>query len=305
MADQLSKSASSLHQGSYRASLERAAPWLMIAPATTLIFLIFGIPALYMLRMSFNLKVDARLYETASSLDNYREVVTNPVFLSAMANTVELAFLASIATTLLAYGFSLLIWLKPGRWRMLLIALAVLPLLISEVSVITGWGMFFARTGLLSHTLMSMGILTQPVGLIFTEFAALVGLIYISFPWAVFVLVSNFDSLDKGLLEASSDLGAGALRTAREILLPLTWHSTVVAFSLNFIFAMGTFATPAALGPDTLWTLGNEVQGQALGKHNWPLASALAVVMVILIAIVLVAVRLVNLEGNWKRVGNN
>lgn len=305
MDDQPNKIAASSKTGSRQRFLERAAPWFLIAPASIVIFLFFGIPAIYMLRMSFNLKVDARLYEAALSLENYREVAANPVFLRAITNTLELALVAAIVTTVLAYGFSLLIWLKPARWKLFLTALALLPLLISEVSIISGWWMFFARTGLLSHALLSMGILEDPVSLIFTEFAALVGLVYISFPWAVFILVSNFDSLDKGLLEASSDLGAGALRTAKEVLLPLTWHSIVVTFSLSFIFAMGTFATPAALGPDILWTLGNEIQGQALGKHNWPLASALAVVMVILIATVLVAVRLVNFEGKWKRVRNN
>lgn len=81
---------------------------------------------------------------------------------------------------------------------------------------------------------------------------------------------------------------AAPLVTWKEVLLPLTSGGLQVAFSQSFIWTMGTYATPSALGPDTLWTLGFLVQEQMLGKHNWPLASALAMILVIGVAAVVV-----------------
>jgi ABC-type spermidine/putrescine transport system permease subunit I len=281
---------------------ERLAPWALAAPALGLILFFFGLPAVYMLRMSFNLKVDSRLFVPAFSFDNYLAVLTGKIFLEAMANTVVLALVVSIITTAIAYVYSLLIWLRPRHWRLILIALAVLPLLISEIAVISGWWTVLARDGLLNGLLIVLGLIDAPLKLVFTRGAAIVGLVYITLPWAIFVLLSSFEGLDKGLIEASSDLGAGRLRTLIEVLLPLTTTPIVAAFSFSFIFAVGTFATPTALGPDTLWTLGNEIQGQALGKNNWPMASALTMVLVAIIAVIMFIARLMNGREGWRNV---
>jgi ABC-type spermidine/putrescine transport system permease subunit I len=125
----------------------------------------------------------------------------------------------------------------------------------------------------------------------YTEFAAFIGLVYLTLPYCFFILLSIFDGLDKRLLEASADLGAPPLKTFVEVLLPLTWTGILVAFSQSFIWTMGTYATPSALGPDTLWTMGFLIQEQMLGKHNWPMAAALSAVLVIGVAAVMVFTR--------------
>src|SRR5690606_34606503 len=161
--------------------------------------------------------------------------------------------------------FALLVWLKPARWRLLFIGLALCPLLISEISIIFGWWMFFPKNGLLSYALVSAGVLEDGISLMYTEFAALVGLVYLTLPFCFFIMLSIFDGIDRRVLEASADLGAGPARTFREVLLPLTRSGILIAFAQSFIWAMGTYATPSALGPNTLWTIGYLVQEQMLG----------------------------------------
>ncbi len=270
---------------------KRAAPWLLMLPALIIVLIVFGLPTLYMARMSFNLSEGSKLFTPGFSWANYQNVFSNDLFVAAIGTTLKLALMASIATLLIGYLFALLVWLKPAKWRLIFIGLALCPLLISEIAIIFGWWMFFPKNGLLSFALTSSGLISDKISLMYTEFAAFVGLVYLTLPFCFFILLSILDGLDKRMLEAAADLGASPLTILREVLLPLTRNGLLVAFSQCFIFTMGTYATPSALGPDTLWTLGFLIQEQMLGRNNWPLASALSMVLVVLVGIMMVVTR--------------
>jgi len=271
--------------------LERLTPWVLLAPALAIIGIFFGLPAVYMARMSFNLHFDQRLYVPGFTLQHYADLLFDPVFATAIWNTARLALLSSIITVSIGYIFALLVWLQPAKWRMFFIAVALCPLLISEISIIFGWWMFFPKNGLLSYALRSAGLIEDKISLMYTEFAALVGLVYLTLPFCFFILLSIFDGIDRRVLEASADLGAPPTTTAWEILLPLTKSGILVAGAQSFIWAMGTYATPSALGPDTLWTIGYLIQEQMLGKQNWPKASAFSMVLALGVAVVMILTR--------------
>ncbi len=271
--------------------MERLAPWALMAPALMIALLIFGLPTLYMARMSFNVYQYPLHYVPGFTFEHYWRLVNDPHFFGAIVRTIRLSLMAAACTLVIGYSFALLAWLQPARWRLMFLALAACPLLISEISIIFGWWMFFPRNGLLSYALVSSGVLTDKISLMYTEFAAFVGLVYLTLPFCFFILLSVFDGVDRRLIDASSDLGAGPLSTFREVLLPLTMPGLVVAFSQAFIWAMGTYATPSALGPDTLWTMGFLIQEQMLARRNWPMATAFAMVLVIAVATVMVFTR--------------
>ncbi len=270
---------------------KRAAPWLLLCPALIIALIFFGLPTLYMARMSFNLSEGSKLFTPGLSWANYQTVFSNEVFVAAIWTTLKLALMASAATLVIGYLFALLVWLKPAKWRLIFIGLALCPLLISEIAIIFGWWMFFPKNGLLSFALTSSGLIEDKISLMYTEFAAFVGLVYLTLPFCFFILLSILDGIDKRMLEAAADLGASPLTIFREVLLPLTRNGLLVAFSQCFIFTMGTYATPSALGPDTLWTMGFLIQEQMLGRNNWPLASALSMVLVVLVGVMMVVTR--------------
>jgi len=265
----------------------RIAPWLLLVPALVIVLIFFGIPTLYMARMSFNLHFDQRLYVPGFTVEHYVNLFSNPLFTNAILTTTVLSLLASSFTVVIGYAFAMLVWLKPAHWRLMFVGLALCPLLISEITIIFGWWMFFPKNGLLSYALLSAGLITNKISLMYTEFAAFVGLVYLTLPYCFFILLSIFDGIDKRLIEASGDLGARPFTTFHEVLLPLTRSGILVAFSQAFIWTMGTYATPSALGPDTLWTMGFLIQDQMLGKQNWPMASALSMVLVLGVAAVM------------------
>ena len=270
---------------------KRAAPWLLLCPALIIALIFFGLPTHYMARMSFNLSEGSKLFTPGLSWANYQTVFSNEVFVAAIWTTLKLALMASAATLVIGYLFALLVWLKPAKWRLIFIGLALCPLLISEIAIIFGWWMFFPKNGLLSFALTSSGLIEDKISLMYTEFAAFVGLVYLTLPFCFFILLSILDGIDKRMLEAAADLGASPLTIFREVLLPLTRNGLLVAFSQCFIFTMGTYATPSALGPDTLWTMGFLIQEQMLGRNNWPLASALSMVLVVLVGVMMVVTR--------------
>ncbi|PWE54615.1 hypothetical protein DEM27_19030 [Metarhizobium album] len=269
-------------------------PWLLMSPALLIAIAFFGLPILFMGRMSFNAHIDQRFYVPDFTWDNYAAMLTDPTFRNAIWTTARLALISSIATVIIGYAFAMLVWLKPKRWRLAFVALALCPLLISEISIIFGWWMFFPKNGLLSYALVSSGLITDKISLMYTEFAAFVGLTYVTLPFCFFILLSIFDGIDKKVLEASADLGAAPLRTFHEVLLPLTKGGIAAAFAQSFIWAVGTYATPSALGPDTLWTIGYLIQEQMLGKHNWPRAAAFSIVLTVGVAIVMMIIRMLS-----------
>lgn len=252
-----------------------------MAPALAITLLVFGRTLLGTARMSFNDRVPPKFYTEGFVLDHYVRLMTDPVVHAALWNTLILSVLAALCTVFIGYVLALLVWLRPNRWRIVLVALMLCPLLISEISIIFGWWLFLPKNGLLSYTLVSSGLISEKVSLLYTEFAAFFGLVYVILPFSFFILLSVLDRQDRKLLEAASDLGAAPVVAFSEVLLPLTWRGILVALSQALIWAMGIYATPTALGPDTLWTLGKLVQEQMIGRSHWPMASALAVAMVL------------------------
>jgi len=271
--------------------MEKLAPWALIAPALVIAGIFFAIPALYMARMSFNLKTGQTAYEPGFTLEHYAKLLTDPIYVGAIWTTVWLSLATAVITLIIGYGFALFAWLRPAKMRLVLLGIALCPFLISEISIILGWYLFLPKNGLLSYALFNAGLIPEKISLLYTKFAALIGLVYLTLPFCFFILLSIFDGIDRRILEASADLGARPLRTFGEVLLPLTRTGILVAFAQAFIWAMGTYVTPTYLGPDTLWTIGFLVQEQMQSRHNWPLAAAFAMVLVLIVLVVMVLMR--------------
>lgn len=267
-------------------------PWVLISPALAIVCLIFGRTMFSITRMSFNDWIPPKLYIDGFVAKHYVHVFSDPIIREAVWNTLVLSVGASAASVFLGYVLALIVWLRPAKWRLAIVGMMLCPLLISEISIIFGWWLFLPRNGLLSYALVSTGLLHEKISLLYTEGAAFLGLIYVILPFSFFILLSVMDRQEKQLLDASSDLGASSLITFWEVLLPLTWRGIVLALSQAFIWAMGIYATPSALGPDTLWTVGQLIQEQMISRSNWPMSSAMAVAMVIAVLLLMTGARL-------------
>lgn len=266
-------------------------PLWLIAPALVFTAVALGLPLMHMARMSFNHHPPDGIYEVAWTLENYAAILTDPTNLRTIRDTVVLSLMTAVVTVIGAFLFAHAVWKRDGRARLVMLAVALCPMLVSEISVIIGWRLFFPANGFLSYSLMSLGLIEQKVNLLGTRFAAVVGLSYISVSYCFFTILSVMNSVDRDLITASGDLGASPARTFLRVLVPLTKGGIASAFTQAFVFSMGIYATTNALGPDSLWSIGYEIQRQMLSKRDWPLASAFAMVLILMIAVMIVTVQ--------------
>lgn len=151
--------------------------------------------------------------------------------------------------------------------------------------------MFFPTNGFLSIMLKELGLVDQKINLLGTRFAAIVGLSYISISYCFLTIFSVMNAVDRDLITASGDLGASPARTFFRVLVPLTKGGIASAFTQAFVFSMGIYAVVNALGPDSLRSIGYEIQLQMLSERDWPLASGFAVVLIVLVSLTVIGVQ--------------
>jgi len=173
----------------------------------------------------------------------------------------------------IAYYLALL---APRRWKGLLLGLVVIPFWTSFLIRTYAW-MFILRTeGLLNLVLVGSGLLRHPVELLYTQTAVMIGLVYGELPFMILPLYASLEKLDRSLLEAGSDLGAGSVETFRRVTFPLTLPGLAAGIVLVFIPSLGQFVVSDLLGGARSMLLGNLIQNQFAVARNQPFGSALA-----------------------------
>ena len=197
----------------------------------------------------------------------------------ALATSAEATAIALPIGFPLAYAMAC----APRRWRPLLMFLVILPFWISFLIRVYAWIAILRPDGLLDWLLMAAGLAAEPLRLLNTQTAVLIGMVYSYLPFMVLPLYAALSRLDPALLEAAADLGATRWTRFWTITVPLAWPGIVAGCALMFIPATGEFVIPDLLGgPDTLM-IGKVLWTEFFSNRDWPLASAAAVVLLVLI----------------------
>lgn len=212
------------------------------------------------------------------TLDNYLRLL-DPVVLRMLWKSTRLA----LGTTLLclAVGFPLayVIWRAPARWRRMLLLLLIIPLWTN--SLVRNYALIalLNAQGLVNTALLGMGIITEPLQLLYTEFAVFLGLWSTLLPFFVLPVHSCLEALDTRLLDAARDLGAGRRATFFRVTLPLVWPGVIAGGMFVFLPAMGMFYIPDVLGGGKALLLGNFIKNQFLSTRDWPFGAAASVAL--------------------------
>lgn len=263
---------------------QRLVTLLLLLPATAWLVVLLVLPLAVVLVFSFGERGPAGGWQPALTLAQYANL---PARLTAFLNTLTLAPAGTLATLLVAYPLAWWLALRvPGRWRLLLLTLVILPFWTSLLIRTYAWIFILGGRGL--PALLGWLGLGEP-RLINTPFAVLVGIVYSYLPLMVFPIYVSLEKLDKRLLEASADLGATPAGTFRQVTLPLSLPGVATGSMLVFILLMGEFLIPALLGGGKVFFIGNALVDLFLQSRNWPFGSAVAVTLV---ALMLVAVTL-------------
>ncbi|KMO42601.1 spermidine/putrescine ABC transporter permease [Methylobacterium variabile] len=272
-------------------------------PAVPLLWLVafFGLPFLVVLKISLSdpatalppytpvLDWDAGLAGWADVLaaldfENYRTLVADPLYLEAGLTSLAVALGATLLLILVGYPIAYAMARAPRRWQPLLVALMVIPFWTSFLIRVYAWIAILKGDGLLNQALLALGLTHKPVEILNTPAAVMIGVVYAYLPFMVLPLYAVLERLDRGLVEAARDLGASRLTAFRTVTLPLSLPGLVAGALLCFIPITGEFIIPDLLGgPDTLM-LGRVLWSEFFSNRDWPLASAVAVVLLVIVA---------------------
>ncbi|WP_281686540.1 ABC transporter permease [Pseudomonas citronellolis] len=201
---------------------------------------------------------------------------------------------ATTVITLLV-GFPVAVWLamQPARRRGLLIFLITVPFWANLLIRTYAWILLLRGTGAINNGLMGLGLIHQPLPLLYNDGAVLLGLVYTYAPFVVLPIYSTLEKMDMRLLEAAQDLYAGRLRTLRKVVLPIARPGILAGAILTFVPCLGAMIAPELLGGGTKMMLGNLIFRQFADARNWPFGAALSLVLMaaVMLALTFYAMR--------------
>ncbi len=224
-------------------------------------------------------------------ISNYGYLLDDSLYISAYWSSIKIAFVSTLITLLVAYPMAYYIARSPSHRRNILLMLIVLPFWTSFLLRVYAWIGILKTNGIINNVLMWLGIIDEPFVMLQTNFAVYVGIVYTYLPFMVLPLFTNLVKLDESLLEASSDLGAGSLTTFLKITLPLSIPGIIAGSMLVFIPVVGEFVIPALLGGPSTLMIGQVLWNEFFSNRDWPVASAVAIVMLVLLVVPIMLLR--------------
>jgi putrescine transport system permease protein len=219
------------------------------------------------------------------NLGNYAALVKDSQYVLAYLSSIKIAVIATLFTLLIGYPMAYVISRMSPAARNVAMMLVVLPSWTSFLIRVYAWIGILDRNGLLNQLLLKLGVIDAPLQILYTPTAAYIGIVYCYLPFMVLPLYANLVKLDNRLLEAAYDLGAKPWQAFARITLPLSRSGIIAGCMLVMIPAVGEFVIPEMLGgPDTLM-IGRVLWGEFFNNRDWPLASAVAIVMLLLLLV--------------------
>lgn len=215
----------------------------------------------------------------------------DPVYAAIFFRSVRLALTNVAITLLICYPAAFWVRGLSERWRTFVVFIITLPFFVSLVVRLFCWVLILRPSGFLNTTLLGLGIISEPIDIIYTETAVLIGMAYILLPFMFLPLYASIEKLDHSLVEASSDLGARPWQTFYKVILPATLPGIAAGAVLVFIPSLGNFIVPDLLGGAKVLMIGNLVEQQFLSARNWPFGAALSV-MIMLVMFTLIVLYL-------------
>ena len=271
----------------------------LIGPATIFVAAGLLVPLAILFRYSLNRFEPRRMMVEAFTAENYIRFFSDPFYTSIFGTTLRVAALCTLACLILGLPLAYVLARTQTRFKNILIMLVVLPLFVGNAVRAAGWMTLFGSKGFLNVSLMQLGVIGQPIEIMYTETAVIFGIIAVNLPYVVLTLQSVIEGINRNVEEAAFSLGAGPLAMARRVLLPLAMPGIVAGAIFCFILGMNAYATPVLLGGPKFKMMGPLVFGQ-FQLNNWPFGAAIAFVLMTA-TLVLTAAANIMVQRRYRR----
>lgn len=250
----------------------------------TLVFVVG--PLLYMIALSFATNKEGYGVDWQFTLENYKRIL-DPVYLDTFIQSLKLAFTSTLSIMLLGYPFGYFMARLSGKWKSRVMLFLMLPFWINSLIRLYGWIVILQTKGALNGFLMRLGLIDEPLKLLYSYPAVLLGMIYTLLPFMILSVYSSAEKLDWSLVEAARDLGASAAQAFFTVTLKMTLPGLLSGMILTFIPSMGLFFIADILGGNKIVLVGSLIQDQMTRGSNWPFAAALAVALTLLTTLII------------------
>lgn len=259
--------------------------WLLLLPTAFWLFTFFIAPLFIVLVYSFLERGTYGGVVWQFSLESFRRTF-DALYFSTFLRSIYIAGVTTFLCLLLGFPLAYYIATRPRERRGQLVLALMIPFWTNFLIRTYAWlTLLRTNTGLINTTLQSFGLIEKPLPLFGNDFAIIVGLVYGWLPDMVLPIYAALDRLDKGLLEAASDLYAPGRKVFWRVIWPLSLPGVVAGSMLVFIPSLGAYVTPAILGGGKSLMIGNIISNQFLTAHDWPFGSALSIVMMFIMVL--------------------
>jgi putrescine transport system permease protein len=294
------------------------ARWIVVAIPYLWLLVLFLVPFLIVLKISFSMTAVAQPpYTPVLSLadgwqglvdafreftiDNYLWLTEDALYLNAYLSSLWIALVSTALTLLIGYPIAYGMARAPKKWQATLVMLVILPFWTSFLIRVYAWIGILKKEGLLNQFLEWIGLIDEPLTILNTNWAVYIGIVYSYLPFMVLPLYAALERLDHTLLEAAADLGSPPVRSFWQITFPLSLPGVVAGCFLVFIPVTGEFVIPDLLGGSDTLMIGKTLWSEFFNNRDWPIASAVAVILLLILVIPIVLFQ--NMEQRRQEAG--
>ncbi|WP_303851981.1 spermidine/putrescine ABC transporter permease PotB [Seleniivibrio woodruffii] len=250
------------------------------------LILLVLVPTLMVLAVSLMTSNTPGEISPVFTLNNYK-AIRDPLFLQVLADSFEMAFVTTALCLLIGYPFAYNLSKYRGKFKSLLLVLIIIPFWTSSLIRTYAIIIIIKTNGVLNGALMALGIIDEPLRLMYTETAVLVGMVYSLLPFMILPLYAVLEKLDGKLIEAAKDLGAGRMRTFWHVVLPLSMPGVIAGSMLVFLPTLCLFYISDVLGGAKSLLIGNFIRNQFLLTRNWPMGAAASMILTVIMFVII------------------
>lgn len=259
--------------------MQKKAAYLILAPGISLLVFFLVLPLVSILLPT--------VFENGFTLSAYQHFFSDSYNLGILIRTLRVSLIVTLFSAIFGVPTAYYIARSPKKWRGLLMALTLFPLLTNSVVRSFAWINILGQKGVINSLLLSTGLIEEPIVMLYTEFSVIIGSIYLFLPIMIMTLVGSIENIDTEIMEAAETLGASRLVAFTKVILPLTIPGIIVGSILVFTGTLTAYTTPQLLGGNKNVMLATFLYQKSMSLGDWKGASVIAFVMILVTLVVM------------------
>lgn len=272
---------------------------LWVLPMGIWMILLYAVPLCIIVYTSFRHQTGPGF-----TLDNYREFFSTPLYFQALLDSLWLSLRVVAIAFCIAFPTSyILCFVVPERIRLFLLIVMIVPFWTNYLVRAYSWFSILGSNGILSNILLKIGLIQQPLDILYTDLTSVIGLVHYITPMLIMLIFNTMESIGTNMLDAAHDLGASRVQTIKYVIFPLSSGGIMSGVIYVFIMSFADYITPTTLGGQSTVVFPQLVVDFVQWTINWPMASVLAIAMTLAVAVVIGVLLSVNLAGSHREDG--